>query len=112
MVAVLSAPAHHMGSASPSTTTRWLSLRTQPVCLNYSTANVAEGSTVCFEILSLTLISILYTPGPRFDEATALCKVTCSPTLLPSLSDASTAWTTGLLVAVFTMSYSNVAEGL
>src|ERR1700729_927210 len=31
--------------------------------LPYSTANVAVGSTICFDNLSFTLISILYMPG-------------------------------------------------
>jgi hypothetical protein len=34
-----------------------------PGAIRYSTANSADGFTVCFEMLSFTLISILYVPG-------------------------------------------------
>src|ERR1019366_2682915 len=77
----------------------------------YSTANVAEGSMVCLEMLSFTLISIRYTPGGRFAAATDFCSVTCSP-IFPIVSLDSFCCTTCLLVATLTMSYSNVAEGL
>src|SRR5580658_616154 len=77
----------------------------------YSTANVAEGSTVCLEMLSFTLISTRYTPGCRFAEEIDFCNVICSPTL-PIVSVDSVFCTTDLLVAMLTMSYSKVAEAL
>src|SRR5579862_922014 len=82
-----------------------------PGATRYSTANSADGLTVCFEILSFTLISILYVPGCRFAATIDFCSVTCSPTL-PIVSVLSVFCTTCLLVARLVMSYSNVAEGL
>ena len=66
---------------------------------------------LCLEMLSFTFMLILYTPGGRLAEAIDFCSVTCSPTL-PIWSVDSVFYTTGLLVAMLTMSNSNVAEGL
>src|ERR1700678_244562 len=43
---------------------------------SYSPAKVAEGSTVCLEILSFTLISMRYTPGCKLAAAIDFCNVT------------------------------------
>src|SRR4029077_8511017 len=49
--------------------------------VRYSTATVAEGSIVCLEMMSFTLISMRYTPGCRLAGVIDFCNVTCSPTL-------------------------------
>src|SRR5438445_6096952 len=46
----------------------------------HSTVKVAVGSTVCLEMLSLTLISIRYDPGSRLLAERLFCSVTWSPT--------------------------------
>src|SRR4051812_47419791 len=79
----------------------------------YSTTNVADGTGVidCFELLSFTLMFNWYVPGVRLASGNDFSTVTWSP-VLPQSALFSTDFNTDSLFAVFTTSYSMVADDL